>query len=111
MAIQQWSDDTLVVRLTDDPELSEDMAEIQDHLRGKCCDIVLDLSELHLLTSSGISKLLRLRKQMIEGGRRLLLCSPKDKVWGVFLATGLDGIFEFAETITEALTRLQGGKG
>jgi len=107
MPVQRWSDETLVVRLADDPLLSEDMAEINDRLHGACCAVVLDLSDLTLLTSSGISRLLRLRKCMIESGRRLVLCSPQDKVWGVFLATGLDGIFEFASNVTEALTRIQ----
>jgi anti-anti-sigma factor len=110
MPVQQWSEDTLVVKLTDDPDLSEDMTEVNLRLRGGCCDVVLDLSGLKLLTSSGISKLLRLRKKMIEGSRRLLLCSPQDRVWGVFLATGLDAIFTFAETVSEALARLQSGK-
>ncbi len=107
MAVQRWSEDTLVVRLADDPELSEDMAEMNTRLVDACCDVVLDLSDLRLLTSSGISKLLCLRKQMIEKGRRLVLCSPQDGVWSVFLATGLDAIFVFARDVTEALTRLQ----
>ena len=107
MAVQQWSDDTLVVKLTDDPVLSEEMAEVNALIRGACCDIVLDMSDLTLLTSSGISKLLRLRKRQIEAGRRLILASPRDRVWGVFLATGLDPIFEFAATVTEAIVRLQ----
>jgi anti-anti-sigma factor len=110
MAIQQWNEETLVVRLADDPELSDDMAEVRDRLKGVCCDVVLDLSDLGLLTSSGISKLLRLRKYQVEGGRRLVLCSPQDKVWGVLLATGLDALFEFAETVSEALARLQSEK-
>jgi len=107
MAVQQWNDETLVVTLSDDPELSEDMAEMNAKLQGACCDVVLDLSALGLLTSSGISKLLRLRKRQIEAGRRLILASPRDRVWGVFLATGLDPIFEFAATVTEAIVRLQ----
>jgi len=110
MAIQQWSEDTLVVRLMNDPELSDDMDEVRDRLKGVCCDVVLDLSDLGLLTSSGISKLLRLRKYQVEGGRRLVLCSPQDKVWGVLLATGLDALFEFAETVSDALARLQTDK-
>lgn len=110
MAVQQWDEKTLVVQLSDDPLLSEDMAEVGDRLRGACCDVVLDLSDVTLITSSGLSKLLRLRKQMIDGRRRLVLCSPQDRVWGVFLATGLDAIFEFTKTVTEALTRLQAGK-
>ena len=110
MAIQQWNEETLVVRLADDPELSDDMAEVRDRLKGVCCDVVLDLSDLGLLTSSGISKLLRLRKYQVEGGRRLVLCSPQDKVWSVLLATGLDALFEFAETVSDALARLQSEK-
>ncbi len=110
MAIQQWNEDTLVVRLADDPDLSDDMSEVRDRLKGVCCDVVLDLSDLGLLTSSGISKLLRLRKHQVEGGRRLVLCSPQDKVWGVLLATGLDALFEFAETVSDALARLQSEK-
>ena len=110
MGVQEWSEDTLVVRLSDDPELSDDMADVDERRRGACCDVVLDLTDLRLLTSSGISKLLRLRKLQAEAGHRLILCAPGDKVWGVFLATGLDAIFEFAETVSGALTQLQTGK-
>jgi len=110
MTVQQWNEDTLVVQLTDDPGLSEDMAEVSNRLRAGACDVVLDLADLGLLTSSGIAKLLRLRKHMIERQRRLILCTPQDRTWSVFLATGLDAIFEFTPTVTEALTRMQGGK-
>ncbi len=105
MAIQQWSDDTLVVRLSDDPALSDDCDEINDRLAGRRLDIVLDLSDMTLLTSSGISKLLRLRKHQIETTRQLILCGPVDAVWSVFLATGLDTLFEFAESVSDALAR------
>jgi anti-anti-sigma factor len=110
MTVQQWNEDTLVVQLTDDPGLSEDMAEVGTRLRSVPCDVVLDMTDLGLLASSGIAKLLRLRKHMIEHQRRLILCSPQDRTWSVFLATGLDAIFEFTPTVTEALTRMQGGK-
>jgi len=107
MAVQQWDDETLVVRLTNDPVLSEEMAEVNVRLDDAPRDVVLDFSDLTILTSSGISKLLRLRKRMIGIGRRLILCSPGDKVWSVFMATGLDSIYEFAEDVSEALTRIQ----
>jgi anti-anti-sigma factor len=107
MAIQKWSDDTLVVRLSDDPALSDDFDEISDRLAGGEMDIVLDLSDLTLLTSSGISKLLRLRKGQLESKRQLILCCPRDAVWSVFLATGLDTLFEFNESVSDSLARLQ----
>jgi anti-anti-sigma factor len=110
MAVQQWSDDTLVVRLADDPELSEDMVELERRLHGGCCDIVLDLSDVTMLTSSAVSKLLKTRKHMHEHGRRLILCSAQDTVWSLFLNTGLDNFFEFATTVSEALARLRGGR-
>ena len=110
MAVQQWDDDTLVVQLTDDPILSEEMAEVNTRLGDAPLDVVLDLSDLGLLTSSGISKLLRLRKRMIEAGRKLILCSLRDNVWSVCLATGLDSIFVFTENVTDALTGIQRGK-
>jgi len=109
MAVQKWDDETLVVRLSDDPVLSEDMGEVNSRLDQASRDVVLDMSDLGLLTSSGISSLLRLRKRMAEAGRRLVLCSPQDGVWSVFLSTGLDTIFTLAENVTGALTLLQGG--
>ena len=110
MAVQKWDDETFVVTLGDDPALSEDIGEIMARLRGKCCDVVLDLSELGHLTSSGISKLLRLRKHQLDHGRRLILCAPTDRVWSVFLATGLDSIFVVAEAVSDALAHLKSNR-
>ena len=110
MVIQQWSDDVLMVELTDEPDFSEDMTEIGERTKDACCDVVVDLSGLKHLSSSGLSKLLRLRKRVLGSGRHLFLCAPCDHVWEIFIATGLDGIFDFARSVTEALTRLQSGK-
>ncbi|MFO8014854.1 MAG: STAS domain-containing protein [Phycisphaerae bacterium] len=107
MSVQKWDDETLVVHLGDDPVLSEDMGEVNARLNDKPRDVVLDFSDVGLLTSSGISALLRLRKRQAEAGRRLVLCSPRDTVWSVFLTTGIDTLFEFAENVTQALTRIQ----
>jgi len=107
MPVQKWDDDTLVVGLSDDPALSDDMAETGARLDAAARDVVLDFSDVARLTSSGISALLRLRKRQIETGRRLVLCAPTDAVWGVFLSTGIDTLFKFAENVTQALARIQ----
>ena len=107
MSVQKWDGQTLVVHLSDDPVLSEDMAEINARLDDRPRDVVLDFSDVTLLTSSGISALLRLRKRKIEAGRRLVLCAPRDTVWSVFLTTGIDTLFEFAENVTQALARIK----
>jgi anti-anti-sigma factor len=107
MGVQRWNEETFVVQLADDPALSDDVGEVYERLKEACCHVVMDLSDLGSLTSGGISKLLRLRKSLMAKGRRLILCAPSDHLWGVFLATGLDQVFEFAETVAEGLARAQ----
>jgi anti-anti-sigma factor len=111
MSVQKWDAETLVVHLSDDPVLSDIMAEVNARLDDRPRDVVLDFSDVGVLTSSGISALLRLRKRQIEAGRWLVLCSPRDTVWSVFLTTGIDTLFEFAEDISQALTRIKSERG
>ena len=107
MAIQNWSDDIIVAELADDPQFSDELASLMDTLEGQDFDVVLNLSAVGFLNSSNVAKLLRLRKQMINKDRRLILCGVNTQVWGVFTVTGLDKIFEFVKDISTALATLQ----
>ena len=109
MAIQKWSEDITVVELGDDPLFSDELVSLLDTIEGEPCDVVLNLSAVSFINSSNVAKLLRLRKQMIAGNRRLLLCGVNTQVWGIFLVTGLDKIFQFTNDISTALTTLQMG--
>ena len=54
------------------------------------------------------SKLLKLRKCVVIGdGRQLRLCGLDTHVWGVFLVTGLDKVFEFADDLSMGLASVQ----
>jgi anti-anti-sigma factor len=107
MGIQNWSDDIMVVELADDPQFSEELANVMDAVETKPADVVLNFSAVSFINSSNIAKLLRLRKQMMSAGRRLILCDVNTQAWGVFLVTGLDKIFEFINDISTALASLQ----
>jgi len=107
MAIQKWSDNITVVELGEDPQFTEDMLTLMDGLAEKSSDVVLNFSTVGFVNSSDISKLLRLRKVLINARRRLILCGVGAQVWGVFLVTGLDKIFEFINDIPTALATLQ----
>ncbi len=107
MAIQNWSDDIMVVELGDDPQFAEELTNLMDTLESKDKDVVLNFGAVSFVNSSNIAKLLRLRKQMIAKKRRLVLCDVNTQVWGVFLMTGLDKIFEFTKDISTALTSIQ----
>jgi len=107
MAIQNWSDDITIVELSDDPQFTEDLDALMDSVEKRPTDVVLNLSTLGFMNSSNVAKLLRVRKVMLAVDRRLVLCDINAQVWGIFLVTGLDKIFEFTSNVAIALASLQ----
>ncbi|MCG3179951.1 MAG: hypothetical protein BIFFINMI_02305 [Phycisphaerae bacterium] len=108
MGIQEWSDRILVVDLADDPQMTDELDSLLEFLRrnGRR-DVLIDFKTVTFLNSSNIARLLVVRKQQEQSGRRLRLCELPDTVWSVFLVTGLDSIFEFAPNVSTALAGLQ----
>lgn len=111
MTIQKWSDDIIVAEMADDPQFTDEMAALADMLNQNGANVVLNLQAVTFLNSSNISRLLRLRKQMLSAGRKLTICGANDQVGGVFAVTGLDKIFEFTNDVATALARIQLGRG
>lgn len=109
MAIQKWSDDITVLEVTDDPQFTDELTSLMDNLEAEPTNVVLNCAALGFINSSNVAKLLRLRKQLLAQDRRLILCDVNTQVWGVFLVTGLDKIFEFTNDVATALASLQLG--
>jgi anti-anti-sigma factor len=108
MTIQHWSEDILVVDLQNDPQFTDELNQLLDQVVDTPVHVVLDFSHITFLNSSNIAKLLKLRKiVMINHGQRLKLCGISTHVWGVFLVTGLDKVFEYADDVASGLTSLQ----
>jgi anti-anti-sigma factor len=107
MAIQNWSDKITVVELGDDPQFSEDMANVTEQVSSTPTDVVLNFSAVGFINSSNIARLLRLRKLLLGAQRRLILNGVNSQVWGVLIVTGLDRIFEFTNDMATALAMLQ----
>ncbi len=107
MAIQNWSDDITVVELGDDPLFSDELTGLTETLESAPNDVVLNFAAVGFINSSNVAKLLRLRKGQIASERGLVLCGVNTQVWGVFLVTGLDRIFDFTNDISTALATLQ----
>jgi len=107
MSTQEWSEEIIMVDLTDDPELSDELNALAERLAKKPKDVVLNFAKVKFLNSSNISRLLKLRKIVLDQKHRLCLCHIAIQVWGVFLLTGLDAIFDVAEDTATALASLQ----
>ena len=108
MPIQAWSDQILLVELTEEPALTEDLQTIGHRIEnGPAKHVVLNLGGVRHMNSSHISCLLRLRAALINHDRQLRICNVPDMIWGVMLVTGLDKVFQFASDLPSALASLQ----
>lgn len=132
---QDWADGILLSELSDEPELSEELSAIFSRLKGERTipsptgesgtrgetgvggvpsragpvHVILNFEGVTYLNSSHIAQLLRLRKMVMEKGRRMILCKVNDEVWSMILLTGLDKVFQFEPDTTTALARAQLG--
>jgi anti-anti-sigma factor len=107
MPLERWSDQVMVVRLCDDPQLTEDLVALEQTANGSPTDAVLDFTGVRFINSSNLAKMLKLRKKMMSDSRRLVLCNVGDQIWGALLVTGLDKLFTLSDNMTTALATLQ----
>jgi anti-sigma B factor antagonist len=75
------------------------------HLSGGTASVVLDLSQVEFIDSSGLGAILSILKRMPKG-RELILCGTTDSVMSMFKLTRLDRIFTMKKNVDEALTTL-----
>ena len=109
MAIQNWSDDILMGELAGEPAFSDDLESLLGSVKDTQRHVVLNFSVVDYINSSNIARLLKVRKAVMSGGKRLILCGINNQVWGVFLVTGLDKVFECTNDTATALATLQLG--
>ena len=108
MGIQNWSEDIILVDLPAEPQLGDEVKTVTEMVRDRGdCDVVMDFSCVDIVTSSSLSKFLRLRKLLGDCGHRLVFCNVAVATKGIFIVTGIDGIFEFADDKFVALASLQ----
>lgn len=111
MAIQQWSDTILQVDLSDDPQFTDEMNALIDQLSANGGrHVALNFADCTFINSSNLAKLLKLRKLTQSQSKQVVLCGISNSVWSVFLVTGLDKIFTFANDIATGLATLQLGQ-
>lgn len=109
MTIEQWSDRIWLIKLGEEPALSEDLLSLLADLPAATPrpSVVIDLGAVEQINSSNLSQLLRVRKFCIDVDTKLYLTTPTDSVWAVFLTTGLDKVFHFMPDSGTALAQLK----
>lgn len=93
-----------------EPRLGADKAvafkeAVGRHLSGGTASVILDLSHVEFIDSSGLGAILSIRKRMPQGSE-LILCGTTDSVMSMFKLTRLDRIFTMKKNVDEALSIL-----
>ncbi len=108
MGIQNWSENIVLVDLPAEPLMSDELKTVADIVRDRGdCDVVMDFSNIDIITSSSLSKLLKLRKMLLDWDHQLIFCNVAPATKGIFAVTGLEGIFKVVEDKFVALAGLQ----
>ncbi len=109
MPVEQWSETIILGELQDDPQFTDDITQVTEQCTANPgMDVLLSFGAVAHLNSSSLAKLLKLRKLVtITNQRQLKLCNVNAHVWGVFLVTGLDRIFDVSEDVPTGLAALQ----
>jgi len=74
---------------------------------GTACDVIVDFSNVDIITTPAIARLISLRKLLVNCAHHLVLHSIPQQIKGIFATTGLDQIFEFADDKPAALACVQ----
>ncbi len=109
MPVQRWSERIWVAQVARDPAFTEELDSLLVAMSGRspAPSVVVDLSGVEYVNSANLAQLLKLRKQLVDAESQLRIAAPPNQVWAVFLATGLDKVFHFAESTSTALAELQ----
>ncbi|MBN2138955.1 MAG: STAS domain-containing protein [Sedimentisphaerales bacterium] len=108
MGIQYWTHDIVIVDLPEEPQISDELDGVAEIVSaGRGCAVVLDFSEVDIVTSSSLSKLLELQRLVANAGRRIILCCLDTAIEGILKAANLEGCFELADERFIALTTIE----
>ncbi len=81
--------------------------KVKEELDGGCRKIVLDLSGVKLMNSSGLGILIKTFKPVKEAGGDFFLANVSEKIDSLFMITKLYTVFTAFDTVDKALEAFQ----
>jgi N-acetylglucosaminyldiphosphoundecaprenol N-acetyl-beta-D-mannosaminyltransferase len=95
-----WCSVDTGIRLT--REALEHDAEFWRQIRQRTAHCLVDLSRVQRMDGTGVAFLIRIRKELLDGGRQLVLVAPSSTVRRVFTTMRLSDHFVIAEDVGQA---------
>jgi anti-sigma B factor antagonist len=103
----RWEDKSVVVEVVGDIDLNRSVVFQRDLLKlledEKPETVIINLSRVPYMDSSGVASLVKLLSRVRKGGRSLRLAGLTDRVRSIFEITRLDSVFDIFATEQEAL--------
>lgn len=100
----------LAVRGEVDVSSAPDLREALDELVASGAQtVIVDLSEVGFLDSTGLGVLVGARNTLVDGGGGMPVVCEHERVLKLFAITGLDGVFDLHPTVDDALRGLAAG--
>ncbi len=108
MMIDNCSDNILMVKLDPEPGIRKQLDRLMELIReGSTADVLIDFSDVDIMTSLSLSGFLQLRKLLNIAGHRLVFCNCSNMTKDIFHVTCFDDIFEFIDDKEEAIEALE----
>jgi anti-sigma B factor antagonist len=85
------------------PALKDSLTEL---LQSGASTVVVDLSDVAFLDSTGLGALVEARAATTEAGGSLPIVCNHERILKLFTITGLDGVFTIHPTVDEAVAAL-----
>jgi anti-anti-sigma factor len=74
----------------------EILQRVHDHLAAKTCPLVLDLKNVRMMTSMGVSTLFKLQEEAEKAGTELTLRQPNEEVLNLMNTLHIRSMFKIA---------------
>lgn len=97
--------DSVIVRPQGDVDMSRSphlRQALRDAMASKPRGLIVDLSEVGYMDSSGLATLVEAMRTAKRGGTKMILCAMNDKVRAIFEIARLDQFFTITDGLDEA---------
>lgn len=108
MTIKNDSEGIILVELPAEPKIRQELDSLMGLLKSSSDnDVIIDFSDVDIMTSMSLSGFLKVREIVLEAGKRLIFTNAAALTKDIFTVTCFDGIFEFVDDQAEAVKMLQ----
>ena len=93
--------------LIDKNQATDFIADIEKHLTAGNLKVVLDLTDLKYINSSGLNVLINILTKARKNGGEAVVASVSPKVKELFVITKLNTVFTVTDSVEKALSKLK----